>query len=898
MSDTQLSDALYKKYYSNIPRDQFNKQIGLGAEQKKGGDQATAAKSAQGGKTSVGPQSAPGSTVRQAAMAPVEGLKSIQQEAVKEGQQNYEDIKGDITAPVKGKGGKPPGVMDYLARGGNTALDVGARPFIYPRAAVRQTLGRSAQEASGGYYDPDTVADFALFVAPLAKSNLVKGAVTGTADTLEKIFSPTTVSKSAGKTEGIIRKSSGTMNLAHEKAAANLMEHNKLVGNLPVPEQRQMISDMENGRPQTNPKLQKAADAIGNVYEGWKTKIKQTLRPQDVPNFINDYYAHIWKDKPNIVANKMGAYYRQGSGRNFKARSIPTIEDGIKAGLTPKYENPIESTLAYSQNMSRYVATHDMLNELKTQGYAKWYGPGSKNIPQGWVPLNGILSKKLAPGAKALVPGSNTGKAVRELARPIQLYAPENVARVYNNFISKGFADNQDWAPVYETARKAANGMTMMKLGLSTYHLGTMANEAMISDYARAFRAASKGEFKTAAKAFVKAPLAPVTSYQRGMKMQRELLDKAMPSAVSKQVNDAFVRVGQTIHMDPFYRTRASGSFFNAWQKGTFKRELKDAVSKLYTGTALEKAKGTADLVANVIQTTAAPLFEHYIPAVKRGAFASEMEDFLKANPKATQAQIDAEALKVADSIDNRFGELNRDNLFWSQKMKQAAQLALLAPTWDLGTVREIAGGLKDLGSIPKEGLSRRSAYVAGLAFQTAMVSSIYQYLKTGKAPQSAHDLMTPRTGGKDVISGKPERAITPGYQKDVYSFGYDFPYHVLDTAANKLNPMLTTGMQLFQNKDYRGLPIMPPHGVKAQPGQSGLGDFLVDQFMPITMEQFKQGAMKGSNIGGAERAFNIRPAPQYMTDPERQQRLQKKYGTQDWRRKVKADARQESRQQ
>ena len=38
------------------------------------------------------------------------------------------------------------------------------------------------------------------------------------------------------------------------------------------------------------------------------------------------------------------------------------------------------------------------------------------------------------------------------------------------------------------------------------------------------------------------------------------------------------------------------------------------------------------------MQTTTAPLFEKYIPAVKRGAFASEMEDFLKSRPNATQA--------------------------------------------------------------------------------------------------------------------------------------------------------------------------------------------------------------------------------------------------------------------
>lgn len=306
-----------------------------------------------------------------------------------------------------------------------------------------------------------------------------------------------------------------------------------------------------------------------------------------------------------------------------------------------------------------------------------------------------------------------------------------------------------------------------------------------------------------------------------------------------------------------------------------------------------------ADLTANVIQSTAAPLFEHYIPAVKRGAFASEMEDWLRANPGATQEMIDKEAVKVADSIDNRFGELNNDNLFWNKKLKQAGQIALLSPTWNLGTIREIGGGLKDAAvATGEKGLSRRTAYVAGLAFNTALMSSIYQYLKTGKAPEDARDLMAPRTGGRDATSGQPERAMTPGYQKDVYAFGYDFPHHILDEAANKLNPALSTGIGLAENKDYRDLPIYRPHGATPLPGDNQrFLDYLTEQFLPISINQAKQGAKKGSNIGTVERLFSIRPAPGYITAPERTERLRQVYGDKDWKRKIRADERAKAQQ-
>ncbi len=489
--------------------------------------------------------------------------------------------------------------------------------------------------------------------------------------------------------------------------------------------------------------------------------------------------------------------------------------------------------------------------------------------------------------------------------RPIKLMAPPDVARVYNNFISKGF-EATEGAPVYDVARKVSNGMTQMKLGLSAFHLANIANESVISDYARAFRAASRGEGKTALRAAGSGLANTVTggakSYMRGMKMQRELLDKAMPDRMSKTVNDAFVKSGGTLRMDPFYRSRASGSFFNALEKGTFKAELKRAGQQMYKGNMLENAKGVIDNISNVMQTTTAPLFEKYIPAVKRGAFASEMEDFLKSRPNATQAEIDKQALLVQDSIDNRFGELNQDNLFWNKYMKQMSQLALLAPTWDLGTLREIGGGIKDIaGAAPDllkgEGLSRRSAYVAGLVAQTALMSSVYQYLKTGKAPGSAKDLMTPQTGGTVPGSNQPERALLPGYQKDVYAFGYDFPHNVLQEGANKLNPGIQTLSDYAKNKDYRDLPIFKPEGAKDVPGQPTPMDDFINRVMPIGIQQMGQ-TKKGSQIGGAERFMGARPAPSYMQDPAKVEANKQKYGTRDWKARVKADRRAKANQE
>ena len=839
------------------------------------------------------------------------GFKSYGQEYSREANEAMQALRGDVTSPVQGRKGAEPGFWDYAARAGVTGLDALNYLWTPAHAAFKTYLGRPVEEMGGP--KAEVVAGAADILAPfgpkMARSTpeLVSKIGSGAkkvAAPVEKLFSPTTVSPEAGAVERIIRKSGGEQSLKNEQAASRLVEHNKTLSNMPVAEQRAFVDDIENGRTPADPKLAAAAKDIRGVYDDWKAQVQKVLPASAQPNFIENYYSHIWKEKPSVVAEKLGTASRQGSGRSFKARTIPTISEGIKAGLTPKFENPVETTMAYSQNMARYVATHDMLNEMKTQGYAKWFSPGSPNVPKGWVPLEGIMTKKTAPvtigTAKASIPrGSNTGKPLAT-GRPIQLYAPEPAARVFNNFISRGL-EQGDYGPFYEAARKASNGLMMLKLGLSTFHLGTMANEAVISEMARGISAASRGRVLEGAKAFAKSPAAPVLSARRGLKMQKELLEKAMPDAMSKKVNDAFVRAGQTLRMDPFYRTRASGSFYNAIEKGTLKRELKDAADKLYKGTPYENAKGAVDLGANIIQSTAAPLFEKYIPLIKRGAFASRMEDFLKENPGASKKEIDKAAVSIADSIDNRFGELNQDNLFWHRGMKQMAQILLLSPTWNLGTLREIGGGIKDaMGSLPDvfkgKGVTDRTAYVAALAAQVALMNGIATYMKTGTMPHGK-DFMAYRTGGTDAASGKPERAMTPGYQKDVYAFGYDFPHHILQEAENKLNPALSAAIGVMQNKDYRGLPVYRPHGVAPIAGEPTAMDLAMDTLLPISIGQFSQGAKVGSNLSLPERVMSIRPAPGYITDTERQQRLQTLFGTKDWKRRIRADQRQKAMQ-
>src|ERR1035437_10471613 len=97
-----------------------------------------------------------------------------------------------------------------------------------------------------------------------------------------------------------------------------------------------------------------------------------------------------------------------------------------------------------------------------------------------------------------------------------QAYAPEDWARVYNNYISQGFHGNAESGKVFDTLQKTANNVTALELGLSGYHAFTMAKEAIISDFAKGISQIMSGDISKGAKSIAGSIAAPVTSYKKG----------------------------------------------------------------------------------------------------------------------------------------------------------------------------------------------------------------------------------------------------------------------------------------------------------------------------------------------------------------------------------------------
>lgn len=860
-------------------------------------------------------------------------------------------VGADLATP-KGGPAKPSGPMDLVRGAGRTlklgkdigaaALDVAGAPIhaavVRPAATAAAKVGLGDERTNEGIIGTALMglgpearagrggagAAAAAAEAPRASSGIPRRAAAsaGSLDARESVAGPKTLTKpptpvdrardtgraiqsvfspettAAGRPVAhVIRRSRGEHQLLADQAEHQMVQHSRVVDKLPVDQRLALIDHIEHrgdaGRLDAlSPQVRATVDTVGKVYDRARSQIGYVLGDSEEggPSFIRDYYSHLWQQPPQEVADTMRTFSgRQGSGRSLKQRTIPTIREGMDAGLTPVTTNPLEATSLYVQNMYRYLTTHDVINHLRKADIAKFYVPGKQ--PEGWRPLEGIGTTRNAIA-------SEDGTVVQ----PRQLFAPSDAAGVYNSYAGRGFEGGK-YAPAYRGLRKFTNSATMLKLGLSAYHASTMTVEAAASAAARAATQASRGELLSAGKTLAtQAPgISVVKAFARGRRLEKEVLGIKTPDSISGAVNQAFTRSGGQLRMDPIYRARGSGSFYNAIKKGTFKTALRDAGKRIFTGSAWDRAKGTLDLAANVIQSTSAPLFEDIIPNIKRGVFADSMADFLKANPEATQEEIDRMSIKLQDSMDNRFGEMIQDNIFWERHAKQSLQLALLSPSWNIGTVRELAGGIVDLpqslkGIATGKGLTPRTAYVVGLAYTVATINAVTQYLMTGKPPQSATDLMAGQTGGVSssgagrYTEAYPERLAIPGNQKDVFAFVNAVSQGspgLLAEGENKINPAWSSTGALLSNSDWRGDPVYTPPGVPKEPGDPTLLGALKQQYEPISFEMMGQ-RHKGTAIPSWATFMGARPSPEYLAAPGvyRDQRVARERRRLDQKRK------------
>jgi hypothetical protein len=284
---------------------------------------------------------------------------------------------------------------------------------------------------------------------------------------------------------------------------------------------------------------------------------------------------------------------------------------------------------------------------------------------------------------------------------------------------------------------------------------------------------------------------------------------------------------------------------------------------------------------------------EELVPRQKLGVAMDMVRFEMDKNPHMGLHELRYKIGRVVDSVDNRLGQMTYDNIFWDRSAKDIMMFMFRSVGWNLGTKREIGGGIVDAAKLPfqvgahlgnkltgkssvRPELSHRTAYVMSFVAYSALLGAITQYLYTGEPPKEGKDYFFPRTGNYDE-RGLPERVNLPTYMKDLYHYRdlYKVGPHSRKTFTSKLHPILGLIADLLRNEDYWGVEIANPDDSFLDQ-QLDRAKYVGKATLPFGFQNFMKERERGAGVGKALVPIltGITPAPSDVNQTEAEEAL------------------------
>lgn len=605
------------------------------------------------------------------------------------------------------------------------------------------------------------------------------------------------------------------------------------------------------------------------------TKAKMVAKMSTVARgYIENYFPHIW-DKDSVFTRQapqmmhdlemqMGQSLKgkpmQGSADFLKNREHELFMDGITRGLVPVTYNPVKLAMIRVGEMDRYIKAWQVFQDYDARG---------------------MLT---ADEDKAKLLGYGADKLDRRIFSK-DVWAHPRVANVLNNYLAPGLwssqisfenplkSGHQIDIPWYRTLRNSANLLNLSQLGLSAFHFTTTSVNMMVSDLGLAMQRLTHGEVEKAVPAGLRAILAPASAIRGFIEGGKGIEEYLQPG--SHPGLAPYAKAMEIANFRPVMDAKS-----RAMQTEAFDRNIKTAINdQLSAGQRMSAgAKLPANLAGKVLEKLSAPLMDHYVPRLKVAAFMDQTKYVLdRLGPNVPDEVLRKELGKVADSIDNRFGQLNYDNLNWHRVARDMSMVLMRAPGWSIGTIRELGGGVgadlpKALGSLvtgQRPELTARMAYTTALAVQVGYLSAAYMYLHTGQFPKTITDYFYPKNGQKNA-EGEDQRSNITSYMREVFGAEHDWK----SWATNKLSPTIQLAEELWRNKDFYNVEITHPDDPKLnQFGQAMT--HVLGAFLPFSVRNASEAHRLGASPQqSGERFFGINPAPSWAGRTPMEQKL------------------------
>ena len=236
-------------------------------------------------------------------------------------------------------------------------------------------------------------------------------------------------------------------------------------------------------------------------------------------------------------------------------------------------------------------------------------------------------------------------------------YAPADAAKVFNNYVSRGLSGRSG---IYDVLRWTNNNLNSLQLGISAFHASTTAINAATSEVALGIQQLFEGKpIKAAGHMVSGLSVAPsiIRTMVNGSRMLEEYLSPGSYRKMRAEA-EAVEMAGGRAKMNPVEQ-KAFEKTVNAFRNGAI-------------GEGLLSVPGT------ILQTTIAPvrwILDGALHETWRAFYDMACTTSLekRTNGTGTRTRFGAKMQRAWDSVDNRFGQMVYENLFWHRAVQDNA---------------------------------------------------------------------------------------------------------------------------------------------------------------------------------------------------------------------------------
>jgi hypothetical protein len=653
-------------------------------------------------------------------------------------------------------------------------------------------------------------------------------------DDFNRVFRPASRGEQAPVAANIIRARAAENAQVIDRIHAAMAESRDFLSRFSHDAQREFIAHIEGVGGRTidtlpTPELKSTARLLRQALDLHADALIARGHFRNPDALFENYFPHIWKDPQaakNFYASIVGKSPSEGSKAFLKERVLQDFEAGVARGLEPVSWNPVDLVEMKLAEINKFLTAQNIMDELAQRGMLRTWKPGGgERWPAGYAKINDPVARVYGVG---------------------EYIVPQEVAQVINNYLSPGLRDQYG---SFRSALNVANSVNQFQLGMSFFHGLFTSMDAAVSTFSVGLQKVVSGKASGVADMARGLTLVEpaINNVRFGNKIYAEWMKPGSHPEVAPLVG-AMREAGGRAQLHPFYQTDYGRRVKDLWRQGNV------------AGAALRAPQA-------VVEAIAKPLMEWFVPRQKLGVFG-KMAEFELSRMTPEQAADRDYVRKMLgrawDSVDNRMGQLVYDNLFWNKAAKDLAMISMRSVGWNIGTLRELAGGVTDYarqGAKLAKGKPRemeftpRMAYVASLPVVVGTIGALTQYALTGKGPEQALDYFFPRTGKLDEYQ-RPERISLPSYIKDVAHLvdavsGEGLLKGAAEFAATKMHPFITMFKETVENKDFYGVQVFGEDDPVTKQGIDFVA-YLAKSFTPFGLRNIQQEAERGNEMAQA----------------------------------------------